>query len=594
MSTLCHFAALGLRGGSWLKRSFRSLDAFLHGAWFAYGMLALLQAHVVWGMWRFRDLTTGDTSGYFMYARHWFKWGTVHIGWSPLYTSFYGTLLFLTQDVYKVTILHRLALIMVASLLVLAVFRRLLPSGIAWLCAAWWVVLPINFNTLYEVHLFALLPLLIVWLVLLAVPSAWGRGVAIATLAASTVLVRNEFSVATLLVGLSCALYEWHVRRRPVGQYCLSWKRLAICYGAPLLSALCLCAVFYERSEIQYPNLASFMRSKHTLNMAQVFTFGYQQRHPEWQKNPWLDHEEIMRAQFHEAQPSLREMMVLNPRATWRHFRWNWSLVPNGFQVLLFNATSGTVNPDYAPVKLRAEYAWWLTMLLFLCWLFGIGRMASNWQWWWTEWIRPRLMGWVGMLAIVAVATLVITSQRPRPSYLFGLSVFLMAVTGLSVHALTHDWPWANNTGRALLPLAMLGLVVFVPPYFRPGTQRPLHDLVRRLEPYKDVIDKQDSRVLLGDYAFESTVYVGMGCSDALRYEFLVGEWRPGVSLEQFLAEQHVDAFYMSEGLIEYLRQNRPGVAQAFLDGPPPPNWKEIGRGDAPGDRWRLFQRWDS
>ena len=31
---------------------------------------------------------------------------------------------------------------------------------LAWLLAAWWAVLPVNFDTLYEVHLFALLPVL--------------------------------------------------------------------------------------------------------------------------------------------------------------------------------------------------------------------------------------------------------------------------------------------------------------------------------------------------------------------------------------------------------------------------------------------------
>ena len=58
-------------------------------------------------------------------------------------------------------------------------FAALSPDG------ATLAVLPINFNTLYEVHLFSLLPCLVAWLLLLSSSRRWARGTALAILCAS-------------------------------------------------------------------------------------------------------------------------------------------------------------------------------------------------------------------------------------------------------------------------------------------------------------------------------------------------------------------------------------------------------------------------
>src|SRR5262249_18487529 len=147
-------------------------------------------------------------SYYFLMAYKWFDSFRVNIVWSPLYTAFYGSFLFLTQDVYLATVLHRLFIVLSGSLLVLALLRRLLPAALAWLIAAWWVVLPINFNTLYEVHLFALLPVLAVWLIIQWRDSPWSRGWALALLFLSCILVRNELTIAAGLLSLVCVSYE--------------------------------------------------------------------------------------------------------------------------------------------------------------------------------------------------------------------------------------------------------------------------------------------------------------------------------------------------------------------------------------------------
>src|SRR5215216_1784435 len=96
--------------------------------------------------------------------------------WSPLYTAFFGSFLWLFSDPFVATLLHRLAIVLIVTMLFLAMARKLLPPPIAWLVAAWWAVLPINYETLYEVHLFSVIPFQLAALALLCWRSPAGRG----------------------------------------------------------------------------------------------------------------------------------------------------------------------------------------------------------------------------------------------------------------------------------------------------------------------------------------------------------------------------------------------------------------------------------
>jgi hypothetical protein len=147
-------------------------------AWPAYLLILVLQIKVVWRMWELRDITLGDTAQYFTAALAWRRGFHFDIVWSPLYAAFYGSLLFATSDPYNVTILHRIVIVLAAAVGVLFVLRQLLSPGLALLGAAWWAVLPINYDTLYEVHLFALLPILLAWALILSSSTAWARAAA--------------------------------------------------------------------------------------------------------------------------------------------------------------------------------------------------------------------------------------------------------------------------------------------------------------------------------------------------------------------------------------------------------------------------------
>ena len=560
--------------------------------WFAYLTILLLQLKVVWGWWIWADLTMGDTSYYFRNAYDWFQSFRVNIVWSPLYTALYGTFLFLTPDVYQATVLHRLFIVLSVSLLILALLRRLLPPGLAWLIAAWWAVLPINFNTMYEVHLFALLPVLAVWLLIQWRDSPWSRGCALALLCLSCALMRNELLIGVGLLGVFCLFWEI-MKARGVAPRPRAASYLRS-YGCTLALAACVVLIFYSRSTVQGHRLRPVLSAKHTLNMGQVFAFGYQQRHPEWKHSPWVQFQDLMVEQFGREQPTLGQMIAANPAAVWEHFRWNFGLTGNGLQVLLFNASSGRTNPDYAHCNLRASYPLWLSIACAAIWLLGLRLLVRERRFWWGYWIRDRAPTWMAMLAVATVALVVIPTQRPRPSYLFSLSVLLMAWTGMSAFIIARRFKWLNRLS-AIMPLAMVGLVLAVPSYFQNRAHRlpqVLYPLVQRLKPFQDLIGDPHTVFLQGDLACEVSNYLGHGIGISHSYS-LLDKWSANVPLDWFLEERGVNLFYIDEALLKLLSR-RANTAGPFLNTVSGATWKLIGFGDIPGCRWKLFQRFGS
>src|SRR3954454_15472102 len=109
----------------------RWLDRVACSAWFAYGSIFLLQSKLLWGIWDHLDLSSGDTSYYFVAASGWSSSLDVNPVHYPLYTVPWGSLMWLVHEPYAVTILHRVLIALGASLIVLAVLRRLLSPRIA-------------------------------------------------------------------------------------------------------------------------------------------------------------------------------------------------------------------------------------------------------------------------------------------------------------------------------------------------------------------------------------------------------------------------------------------------------------------------------
>jgi hypothetical protein len=558
-------------------------------AWPSYMLILLLQSKVIWRIWEIKDITYGDTSYYFDTAKKWADGFLVDIVWSPLYTAFYGSFLFATTDPYNVTILHRVVIVLVAAVGVLFVLRRLLPPGLALLGAAWWVILPINYNTLYEVHLFAFLPILLVWALVLGRDETWARGTAVSILATCAILVRNEFSVAAGVMLLLCMVREWRQREKGDSFFAP--------YAVPMIVGAAVCGLAYWRSNVRLPADWSWVKLKHTLNMCQVYAFGFQQRHPEWTASPWTECQALARSTFGVDYPSIGQMLWSNPMATLTHFWWNLGLVPNGLEVLLFNARAGGFEPDYAPTRV-ATYPLLLGALVILALAAGAmlawrarTKTASSWL------SNPMAIAFLPLLTMAVPVMLV---QRPRPSYFFYISLIIIAATMGAIGLILRRWPGIYRRLDFGAFFVATALLLFMPRYSLPPylpSGRPVLQKLEHLASQRTLLLKAQGRMILGDWANEVAHYLELAAPSAIPPEQpqvvfgndLLRGWEGTIALEQFLAEQRVHVLYLDPSELAWLRAQP--QAKDLLDNPRAAGWRDIAHEER-GDRsWALLAK---
>lgn len=566
---------LPARGLKSAMRTFhRIAGCFEKHAFLSYAIILAAAGKTIWGMWIYRDLSAGDTSSYFLKALDWFGQFQVNLLWSPLYTAFYGETLFATHSAYGATNLHRIIIVIAAAIGVLALMRRLMSPGIAMLIALWWTILPINFDTVYEVHLFALLPMLIVLIVASSGTAPLHRGVILALLVGITVLVRNENAVALILFAGFCLVEEVV---HPFGREAktAAWSNgRTVGYAIPLLLVAALIVTFYAHSTTKFSKILGDARTKHTLNACQNYAFGYSQREPGYTANPWFECSALMKEKFGLEEPMLFEMLKANPTATLQHFAWNVGLVPNGFQLALFNGMSGSVNPDYAPARGNQMYAAVLSIVTALVLLAGVWHFRSNWIA-----IKPKLIAHRHLVAIYAclacVAAVVIMTQRPRPSYLFAFSICIMSLVGLSADLLTKEFTRRVNIAGLMIGVAVLA---FLPFYQSSATvSRPFYTLLGHLQPYQPQLTRRGTKLLLGDSYDELFSYLHLettaagpaivrdrGSFSASDYSVL-STWDRREPLEEFLEKTDFDFIFIQPRMLAEL--GKIPAAANLLDG---------------------------
>lgn len=563
-----------------------SSQHWFENPWFAYLSILLLQIKRIWGIWLYKDLTTGDTSSYFQLAYGWAKEFSVLIEWSPLYTAFYGTLLKLFNDVYLTTILHRLIIVLMLAIMVLAVMRRLLPSSIAWLIAAWWAILPINFDSLYEVHLFAvLLPLSSVLLVLHR-SNLWTRGGALGILLASVSLVRNEGIIALSLWSIVCLIWEWRQARNGQDK---PFKAYFLAYGLPILLVVLVFGFFYGRTLVK--SSPEKISRKHTLNVCQIYAFGYQQRNSDWTKSPWTECQDLMLRVFGKSEPSLVEALKANPSAMINHFFWNIRLVPAGLQTALFNATSESINPDYAPVLLNQPMVIAPSLLALVLIVIAFIKLLRQKQYWWVGWFKERIWGWAILFCLAAVMTVVIPMQRPRPSYMFLLTLFLMALVGTSLFITIRQLSIYKYMQQLSL-MIMVGLFIFIPPYYSlTKRERPLLTMYRELHPSDQYLGIPGTGLVTVRYGQLLCHYLtknNLGGCVGYTYSIFdnIGK---NESVAQFLNRQSVPVVAIQINNIFLSRYGRIPSVKRFLANPERFGWKVAAMQNNSKQKWSLY-----
>jgi len=554
------------------------VETFLKSKWFSYLTIVLLQLKIIWGVWECRDLPSADTASYFLTAWEWFKTGRGLITWSPLYTLFYGSLLHITTDALVVTMLHRVLIVLTLSVLVLALMRQILPPVLAWMMALWWVILPIDFNSLYEVHLFAVIPILIAVLAVFSLPGPRGRGWGLAILTISAVLMRNEISLAASLFALCCLCWElWRIRARV-----MTPQGVMRAYGIPMLAAcVCIGGFWFRASDKRI--IGDLLRRKHTLNICQVYAFGYQQRHTDWKGSPWTECQQLMTHVYGVPEPSLAEAFHRNPKAVLEHFEWNIKLIPNGLQVLLFNAMSGEVNPDYVPVN-RSSFALPLSIGLCALLLAGAVVLWRDRRYWFKLWLPDRVWGWIAMACIACVVPGIILSQRPRPSYLLAFGIIIRCAAGLCIFLIFHRNRWRKRV-EAVFPAAAVLAILLTPFYFSLArSSRPLVQTYQTLLPFHEWIEKPDAGFVSNGWADDLCSYIGHSRScRAFNYQDLRSQVTPERKIADILEANRVSMVFADATMLA------DPVIKPLIAAPQAAGWRRIAMRHDGYQDWELL-----
>jgi hypothetical protein len=476
---------------------------FLHGPVFAYLLIALVQLKVVWGMWDFKDIDWGDTICYYSNACETLDRARINIIWSPIFAFFGSLVLHVSHDPYFYCIATRIICALAVSLLTLAVMRRLLPPGIAWFVAAWWAVLPTNFNTLYQIHLFGTIPILVSWLVL-SRHTRWRRAVALAILIGSGLLIRNEHLACAAVLAGCISFFEfsnWRHDRQPI------WPIIKP-YTAALLVVASLVLVCYVRSTIKYPALSAEMRYRHTNNVGQIFASGFCQRYPGvWRKDQWTEYGDLMTKYFGQPEMSFLEAVSKNPAAMAEHVVWNASLVPSGIQFLLFNRIGEDRTPDYIRPPVDFCGATVLSALVIAYIFFGMLKAVAEKEET-KDWLKLHRWTLTAMASYVPVAFVLMLMQRPRAAYVFPLGIELMGLVGFAVWRL-YSYKELPELAQKACPVAMILLFLAVSPYYSPGPLgRLLLHYVRILEPFAIIIEHDAGKTMVPRYSHEIAYYL--------------------------------------------------------------------------------------
>ncbi|HEY6771345.1 MAG TPA: hypothetical protein VI035_02730 [Solirubrobacterales bacterium] len=561
---------------------------------FAYGSVLLIQAKVLWRIWEFRDFSAGDTSNYFVYADSWTNHLQVEPLFSPLYTAFWGSLRWFISDAYAVTLTHRILIVFAVTILVLAVLRRLFSPGIAWAMGVWWALLPTNFDTLNEVHLFALIPILVATLVALTYTGTRMRAAVFGILLGSAVVVRNEIVVAALGWLLICIVYEWRARRRERSRNGRARPLPTVLgpYGVAILAvvALALPTIWRARDPQSIPQWVESAQKKQDLALCQHYAVGYQQRHHADQQIGWLNCEAFMQRDFGSPMPSFYEALASNPSAMAGHFGWNATLFPYALQMALFNRSSGSDfhDPDYVKIPTGSVLAFVGSVLVLALVVVGLRLLWVRREDWWREWLSLRAWGWAVLLCAAFLGTWVAITTHPRPGYLFSLNFVLYAVIGMCAMAVVRRWPGLGRA-RVAIPIAALALFLLVPAHYHRGYSNPIYGtgkvtatIVSHLDPYREYLRGHDTR-LLSARSFEACNYVipEDDCDGAP-----IGFYGPlGTDENAWLDDHGVDLIYADPSLLAN-PQVRQTLASLQRDG-----WQRIGPPDPASADWLLLGR---
>jgi hypothetical protein len=548
----------------------------------AYGAIAALEIRVLWNIWRYADLTPGDTSYYFVAASSWAHGLHENFVYYPLYDAFWGTILAVVHNIYAATIIQRIAIILAATLLVLALMRSLFGPGLGLFIAAWWAMVPANYAPLYEVHLFGAVPILLAAVVVARVPRRQGLGIAVAILFASSVLVRNELLAAALILTVVIIVYER--RGRWIRPLATSYLRA---YGVPLAIAALLVGGAYAQSYVQGNQAWQLLQAKEEANFCNDYAASFQEHHPsQFVGNPFTQCSPLMQQTFGRPMPTLFQGLAANPRAVAGFAAWNASLIPDGLQVSLLGATSFGDDPGFQPVIENSTYALLLSVLLFgvvaaaLSVAIREGELSVRRA-------QPQAVWTSIVLTSIAAASLIIAlTTRPWTEYIYGLSICAFVLIAWALSVLVRHLRLTRMLAPAGLVL-VLALIVASSSHYGPAP-RPIYDAVQRLRVVQRRLQRQDSVLVASANYDEICNYLARDdrhvCT-ATYWPALRTQVSATTSVRQVLDRIHATAIYATADMLA------DPILAHLVAAPRTQGWRQIAAGIGDGGSWRVLVR---
>jgi len=192
------------------------------------------------------------------------------------------------------------------------------------------------------------------------------------------------------------------------------------------------------------------------------------------------------------------------------------------------------------------------------------------------------------MFAAEAVTSLfvVLVEQRPRPEYMYGLMVGLLALTGVCFTALLRRFAVMRFVAPVALGLT-LGLVIVLPSYYSRGP-RPLYDAVNRLKVARSRLQRPGSVLITANDNFEICAYLAdtyaRHCTSP-SWSGLQAQLARGTSIQKVLSSVGATAIYA-----ESLLLSDPAIVQLVAT-PQRYGWRQITGGTGEAGPWHVLVR---